>query len=99
MPTSFADYAERLGAETLPELLEAAVAYAADVEGRADVTRLQMLAHVLTVRPALEEDREQMLRSFGTLLREGRIEKRRRGHFALTDASQIQAEARKAAMG
>jgi hypothetical protein len=97
--TSFADYAERLGAESLSDLLEAAVAYAAHVEGRADVSRPQMVEHVLTVKPALEEDRENMLRSFGTLLREGRIEKVRRGYFALSEASPIHAEARRAAQG
>jgi hypothetical protein len=58
-----------------------------------------MVEHVLTVKPALEEDRENMLRSFGTLLREGRIEKVRRGYFALSEASPIHAEARRAAQG
>jgi len=97
--TNFADYAEKLGAESLSDLLEAAVAYAALVEGRADVSRPEMLKHVLSLQPELENDRESVLRSFGTLLREGRIEKVRRGHFALSETSPIQSEARKAAMG
>lgn len=95
--TSFADYAERLGAVSLPELLEAAAAYAAHVEGQPDVSRPQMLGHVMSVQPELEQDREAMLRSFGALLREGRIEKVRRGHFMLSEASPLHAEARKAA--
>ena len=97
--TSFAEYAEKLGAESLSDLLEAAVAYAAHVEGRADVSRPEMVKHVLSMQPDLENDRESMLRSFGTLLREGRIEKVRRGYFALSETSPIQTEARKAAIG
>jgi hypothetical protein len=97
--TSFADYAERLGAESLADLLEAAAAYSANVEGHADVSRPQMVSHVLTVQPELENDREQMLASFGTLLRDGRIEKVRRGYFVLSESSPIMGEVRKAAKG
>ncbi len=95
--TSFAEYAEKLGAENLPDLLEAAVAYSLHVEGHPDVSRPQMMEKVLSVQPALGEDRETMLRCFGSLLRDGRIEKVRRGHFSLSETSPIQAEARKAA--
>ncbi|WP_022703013.1 hypothetical protein [Pseudorhodobacter ferrugineus] len=97
--TSFADYAEMLGAESLSDLLEAAVAYSAHIEGQADVSRPQIVRHVLSVQPALEDDRESLLRSFGALLRDGRIEKVRKGQFALSETSPIQAEARKAAQG
>ena len=97
--TSFAEYADKLGAESLSDLLEAAIAYATHVEGRADLSRPEMLEHVLSLQPELEDDRETMLRSFGTLLRDGRIEKVRRGHFALSETSPIQTEARKAALG
>ena len=96
---SFAEYAERLGAGSLSELLEAAAAYAAHIEGQADVSRPKMVAHVMSVQPDLLNDREDMLRSFGTLLREGRLEKVRRGFFALSATSPIQTEARKAAEG
>jgi hypothetical protein len=95
--TSFSDYAEKLGAESLAELLEAAVAYSAHVQGHSEVTRPQMLSHVLSAQPDLKGDRETMLRSFGTLLREGRIEKVRPGHFSLSETSPIHAEALRAA--
>jgi hypothetical protein len=58
-----------------------------------------MVEHVLSIQPTLEDDRETMLRSFGTLLREGRIEKVRRGFFTLSETSPMQVEARKAAEG
>jgi hypothetical protein len=94
---SFAEFAEALGADGLPDLLEAAVAYAACVEGRPHVTRPQMLRHVGSLRPDAGTDREDMLRSFGTLMREGRIEKVRPGQFALPEDSEILAEARRIA--
>jgi hypothetical protein len=47
----------------------------------------------------LESERETVLRSFGTLLREGRIEKVRPGQFALGETSPIQAEARRISKG
>jgi hypothetical protein len=94
---SFADYAESLGADSLPSLLEAALAYAAQVEGRPEVTRPEVLEHVLTVQPSYGKDRETLLRSFGSLLRDGRIEKASRGHFMLGQASPMQAEVRKVA--
>jgi hypothetical protein len=39
------------------------------------------------------------LASFGTLLRDGRIEKVRRGYFVLSESSPIMGEVRKAAKG
>ncbi|MDN5786290.1 hypothetical protein [Pseudorhodobacter sp.] len=95
--TSFADYVEMLGAEDLPQLLEAAAAYGAHVEGRSDVSRLAMVDHIYAMKPALKEDRETVLRSFGTLLREGRLQKTRHGHFVLSETSPLYAEAEKAA--
>ncbi|WP_050528533.1 hypothetical protein [Pseudorhodobacter aquimaris] len=92
----FAVYVDRLGAQSLPALLEAAAAYATHVEEHPDVSRLQMVGHVLVLQPELEDDREAILRSFGTLLREGRIEKTRRGRYTLSANSPIYAEARKA---
>jgi hypothetical protein len=76
----FADYAESVGANSLPELLEAAAAYLSFVEGREQFSRPQLMTQVLQV----EQDdfsREDGLRSFGQLLREGKIEKIEGGRF------------------
>ncbi len=94
---SFAEFAEALGADALTDLLEAAVAYAALVEGRPHVSRPQMMRHVGSVRPDAEAEREDLLRSFGTLVREGRIERVKAGQFALPDTSGVLAEARRIA--
>jgi hypothetical protein len=94
---SFAEFAEALGADDLTDLLEAALAYAALVEGRPHVSRPQMLRHVGSVRPDAEAEREDMLRSFGALVRQGRIERVKAGQFALPDTSEVLAEARRIA--
>ena len=91
--TSFRDFAERLGAQELPDMLEAAAAYIACVEGRESFTRPQLMQHLSSV--ATDVAREDSLRSFGILLREGRIEKSRRGQFSLNAGSHILAEAKK----
>lgn len=81
---SFAAYAESVGAKDLPELLEAAAAYMSFVEGRDQFSRPQLMT---TVRQAEQEEssREDRLRSFGQLLREGKIEKTRGGRFTASD--------------
>lgn len=93
--SSFPEFAERLGAADLPSLLEAAAAYIACVEGRDSFTRPQLMRHISAVSEGLT--REDGLRSFGTLLRDGVIERSRRGQFAINEASPILAEARKLA--
>ena len=91
----FADFAERLGATELPDVLEAAAAYISCVEGREGFTRPQLMRHVSTTAETLS--REDSLRSFGVLLREGRIVKNRRGLFALPADAAILDQAKKIA--
>jgi hypothetical protein len=92
----FVEFADRVGANGLPELLEAAAAYAAAVEGRDSFTRPQLLRQIALVTGE-DVTREDELRSFGTLLRDGRIIKVKRGQFALTESSALLVEARKIA--
>lgn len=91
--TGFASFAARLGAETPPELMEAAAVWTACVEGRPHFSRPQLLRHVASVG---EITREDTLLGFGLLLREGRIEKVKRGQFVVTERSPYLREARKA---
>ncbi len=92
----FAEFADRVGANGLPDLLEAAAAYGAAVEGRDSFTRPQLLRQFASVTGD-DVTREDELRSFGALLRDGRIVKVKRGQFALTETSALLAEARKIA--
>ncbi len=93
----FAEFAERLGAQDLSELLEAAAAYATCIEKREHFTRPLLMRRLESGDLGESFSREEGLRSFGTLLREGRIEKVRRGHYALSAGSDYLAEARKLA--
>ncbi len=93
--SSFAEFAERLGATEIPDLLEAAAAYTACFEGRPHFSRPHLLRYVSTMPDGTEINRETGLRSFGTLLRQGKIEKVKRGQFAITDNSYYLAEARR----
>lgn len=80
----FASYATSVGAVELPDLLEAAAAYMSYVEGRDQFSRPQLMT---TVRQAelSESSREDRLRSFGQLLREGKIQKTAGGRFTASD--------------
>lgn len=90
---SFAEFAERIGARGLAELLEAAAAYTAAVEGKPSFSRPQLMRKVAHA----DFNREDGLRSFGMLLRQGKIQKIGRGEFAIASTSKYIAEARRAA--
>ncbi len=94
---NFADFAEKLGASNLAELLEAAAAYTSTVEGRPHFSRPQILSKVANVADDDDYTREDGLRSFGMLLRQGKIQKVRRGQFMIADSSKFMTEARRAA--
>lgn len=90
----FVEFAEKLGVRSLPDLMEAAAAYTASVEGRPHFSRPHLIKHLTAARGA-ELPREDSLRTFGRLLREGRIEKIKRGQFAVNEGSRFLTEARK----
>ena len=82
----FADFAQSMGARDLPDMIEAAAAYSAFVEGRPSFSRPQLMQ---MMRAGDSDDtafsREEQLRSFGLLLRQGRIQKLKRGQFTVAD--------------
>ena len=93
----FAEFSERLGADSLAEILEAAAAYSVCIEGRPYFSRPQLMGQIGALSADSEYTREDGLRTFGMLLREGRIRKIKRGQFVLTESSHYLAEARKIA--
>jgi len=97
-PTSsgFADFAQEIGAAELPELLEAAAAYMADIEGREQFSR-PMLMGKLKEATGEAFSREDGLRSFGHLLRQGKLQKLSGGRFTVTEETEFRAQARRAA--
>lgn len=91
----FAAYAESVGAAELPDLLEAAAAYLSFVEGREQFSRPQLMTKVRQVEMR-ESSREDRLRTFGQLLREGKIEKTRGGRFTASERISFKPDARAA---
>ncbi len=88
---TFGDYAAQVGATRLPDLLEAAAAYMSDIEGRAQFSR-PMLMRKLQEAGQDNFSREDGLRSFGKLLRQGKIQKIKGGRFAVTDETEFRDE-------
>jgi len=83
--SGFAQFAQEQGAQSLSDLLEAAAAYLSFIEGQARFSRPQLMNKVRSLQQD-EFNREESLRSFGQLLRDGKIEKAGGGRFA---ASQL----------
>jgi ribonuclease E len=82
---SFADYVQERGAAELHEMLEAAAAYLSFVEGRDYFSRPQLMNKVRSVGHA-DFNRENGLRFFGQMLREGKIQRgATNGQFSVTD--------------
>ncbi len=82
---SFQDFAKEMGASELLDLMEAAAAYSSFVEGQPHFSRPEIMKRVARVDPALEISREAGLRSFGQLLRQGKIRKLDRGQFVIDE--------------
>ena len=87
--TSFADFAEKMGATSMPDILEAAAAYNAYVEGQPDFGRPQIMRQVASFAGKEQFNREEGLRSFGQLLRQGKIIKVNRGRFEIADTTRF----------
>jgi len=92
----FTEFADRLGAQTLSELIEASAAYLAVVQKRDAFSRPQLMANVQAALPG-DLPREDGLRSFGALLRSGRLTKLRRGQFVLSQNSAYLTEGKRIA--
>ena len=76
-------------------MLEAAASYLSFVEGRAQFSRPQLMTKVRQVGPK-DFTREDGLRSFGQLLRAGKINKIKGGRFTVSEEIGFQPDDRKA---
>ncbi|MBY5972893.1 hypothetical protein KUV28_11070 [Ferrimonas balearica] len=92
---SFEDYAASVGASSLGDLLEAAASYMCFLEGQPLFSRPQLMTRVKTLAPD-EYSREDGLRAFGQLLRDGKIRKAEAGRFTVSDSIGFRPEKRAA---
>lgn len=90
----FAGFAKSMGAKELPDLLEAAAAYTSFIEGQTSFSRPEIMKRVARVDPTLKLSREDGLRSFGQLLRQGKFRKLERGQFTIAEDTRFRPEQR-----
>ncbi len=94
-PLDFAEFAQRLGAEDMGDLIQAAGVYAALIECRPHFSPMHLIRQIITSTELGDFDREEGLRAFGVLLREGKIERVRKGQYIVTDESEYMIEAQR----
>jgi len=87
--TSFADFAERIGAFELTDLLEAAAAYTSIIEEKPRFSRAQVMSKIAKLNHGDSYSKEAGLRAFGKLLREGKILRVQDGQFGISNASRF----------
>ncbi|QBY01628.1 hypothetical protein E2K80_13580 [Rhodophyticola sp. CCM32] len=83
--TGFAAYLDTHEHSSMEQIMELAAAYSMHEEGRTVFNRPHLLRHLETAKGNI--DREEGLRAFGVLLRDGLVEKIARGEFKLTRRS------------
>jgi len=92
--STFADFAERVGAVDMIDLLEASAAYTSIVDGLPRFSRAQVMSKIAKITPGDAFSKEAGLRAFGKLLREGKILRVQDGQFAISKSSRYSVAAR-----
>ncbi|MFN3955365.1 MAG: hypothetical protein ACK4LQ_13005, partial [Pararhodobacter sp.] len=92
---AYADFIAPMHLTTLAEMTEAAAAYVTHVDGIEEFTRPQVMRLVVGTGSPMTRSREDLLRAFGALMRQGRLRRSRRGQFELTDGSEFAQAARR----
>lgn len=90
----FAEFVQSNDAQGLDELLEAAAAYTIFAKGQESFSRPEIMKRVAMVDPSLSLSREDGLRSFGQLLRQGKFQKLDRGQFTIDQDTRFNPENR-----
>ncbi len=90
---TFDDFADRLGASELIELMEAAAIYSAHVLGQPMFRRRQLVRLMGSIQDPLPMSREKGLEIFDKLVELGRVSEVESGLFAVTDRSPLLREA------
>ncbi len=94
-PQDFAEFAQRLGAEQLPELIQAAGVYAALIECRPHFSPTHLIRQIASAPGLVAFDREDGMLAFAELMRQGKIERVRHGQYIVTEESEFMQEAQR----
>ena len=94
---SYAAFIDQHGVTGLLDQLEAAAVYVIHAEGRPHFSRPQLMRMLDRLDLGPDFSREDGMRGFGTLLRQGKIGKIRRGQFSVLETSRFVPEASKLA--
>ncbi len=94
---SFSEFAEQVGAGAMPDILEAAAAYTVCIEKQPHFARPHLMRLIAEAFGTGDAIREESMRSFGLLLRQGKIAKADGGLFAVTESCAYLPQARRLA--
>ncbi len=94
---SFREFADSINAHAMPDLIEAAAAYCTLVLGLDSFPRPLLFQQIEQIPGQTDLSREDGLRGFGRLLRDGRLTKTKRGQYTLAETSPILNEAKRRA--
>ncbi len=92
---AFCAFAKEVDAWLLDEQIEAAAAYVTHQKHQQEFTRAELMGYVIANNQGKEVPRDDLLRGFGTLLREGRLERSSTGQFRLSEVSEFDEPARR----
>ncbi len=93
---AFKKFADDVDAWLLDEQIEAAAAFLTHIRGQAEFARADLIGYVMAYNTGKTVTREDMLRAFGTILREERLERMEaNGMFRLSPSSEYDEPARR----
>jgi hypothetical protein len=92
---AFTDFVGPMQLTTLTEMTEAAAAYITHVGGQEDFARPTVMRLVTSTNAPMTRSRENLLRAFGILMRQGTLRRSRRGQFEIATDSGFVEQARR----
>lgn len=92
---AFTDFVAPMQLTTVAEMTEAAAAYITYVTGQEDFARPTVMKLVMSTDAPMTRSRENLLRAFGMLMRQGVLRRSRRGQFELAEESSFGEKARR----
>jgi hypothetical protein len=93
-PSDFSEFAQRLGADDLSEVIQAAGVYAAMIECRPHFSPANLLRQIAAAPGLPGFAKEEGMQIFAELVKAGKIERVRQGQYVVTDDSEVMRQAR-----